>query len=187
MPSSAITKNKKALLWAAVAILALGITLIVGARSYLNRFARWPVHRLPDLPIFESIRVLKTKADIMDARTAIQKFAEHYDRLPINSPEREYQFSTTLGHDLNAVNPSPERRNSDKIVFWDVPAGEQMDGWGREYHFFMDHDDDGWVRLGDRKVKADCVIWSDGPNQTDDFGLRDDIGVSFVVGSSRPR
>lgn len=139
------------------------------------RYSRFPAHRVPSWQVFEDFRKARTREDIAVASEALNAFHQHYQKLPLNSPGREYQFSTTLGHELNGVSPGRGRCNTEGIVFWALPAGEQRDGWGNLYHFFMDHDADGWVHPGGIAVNRTFVIWSDGPNQRDEGGNGDDL------------
>jgi hypothetical protein len=80
-----------------------------------------------------------------------------------------------LGHELNGVSPGLGHHNTKGIVFWSLPAGEQRDGWGRLYHFYFDHDGDGFVHPGGMAVKRSFVIWSDGTNGRDESGAGDDL------------
>ncbi|MDP1588090.1 MAG: hypothetical protein Q8M07_10120, partial [Prosthecobacter sp.] len=116
-------------------IFTLGGALCMGS-WYHSRFTRFPVHRLPSWQVFESWRVARTRQDILAATQAVESFYARYHRLPFNSPKREYQFSITLGHELNGVHPNSDRSNADSMVFWDVPAGEQRDGWGNLSHYY---------------------------------------------------
>jgi len=125
--------------------------------------------------VFEPIRISRTQSDLRAANAALQDCLSHYGRLPLNNSAKDEPFSVTLGHELNGVNPTTERRNPDKIVFWDVPAGEQLDGWGRHYHFFIDAQGAGWVNLVRRKVPGKWFSWSDGPDGIDQEGLGDDL------------
>ncbi|MBL9117718.1 MAG: hypothetical protein JNJ83_22110 [Verrucomicrobiaceae bacterium] len=142
---------------------------------YSEKYARFPVHRLPNLAVFESWKLQRTRSDLASIRIALDAFKSHYGHLPFNSPQSDYQFSITLGHDLNGQLTDVYRRNSDRIVFWNIPAGEQRDGWGGVYHYHFDHDGDGRVDTGHRKVVGDYFVWSDGPDQINQEGTEDDI------------
>ncbi len=112
--------------------------------------------------------------------SAIEQFYSHYHRLPFTSPdriahERECQFSITIGHELNGIHPGLNPENSESIVFWNIPAGEQLDGWGTNYHYFFDHNQDGFVAPAGSPVRRRAAIWSNGPNQIDEQGKGDDI------------
>ena len=148
---------------------------------YSARYSRFPVHRLPNWSYFESWRLSRTELDLATIATAIEGFHRHYGHLPFNSPQRDYQFSTTLGHDLNGQLTDVQRRNPDQIVFWDLSTGEQRDGWGRLYHYHFDHNSDGVVDTGHRKVRCSYYVWSDGPNGTNQEGIADDISVQGTI------
>ena len=164
-------------------ILVLGGSAILW-RWYEARYTRFPVHRLPHWEMFESWRVSRTQEYVATATLAVAGFHKHYGKLPFNSPDREYQFSITLGHDLSGVWTNTNRLNHDRVVFWNLPAGEQRDGWGNLLHYHFDHDGDGIVHPGVERwgtapgakpVHRSFVVWSDGPNGRDDGGEGDDI------------
>ncbi len=158
-----------------LALLLIFACLAGAWRWYSQRYSRFPAHRLPSWAVFEALRIVRTKSDLADATKALESFQEHYQKLPLNSPGREYQFSITLGHELNGVSPGMGRHNTDGIIFWSLPAGEQRDGWGRLYHFYFDHDGDGLVHPGGMAVKRSFVIWSDGSDGRDESGNGDDL------------
>lgn len=139
------------------------------------RFNRFPVNRLPRWEIFESWRISSTRQYLFEATQAVGAFEAHYGKLPFNSPNREYQGSITLGHDLSGIWTDIDRRNRDRLVFWNLPAGEQRDGWGNLLHYHFDHDGDGIVHPGVQPVHHSFVVWSSGPNGHDDGGEGDDI------------
>ena len=139
------------------------------------RYTRFPDHWLPSWPVVEHFRIARTKGDLAAATKALENFHDHYQKLPLNSPDREYQFSITLGHELNGVSPGVKCHNTDGIIFWSLSAGEQQDGWGKLYHFYFDHDGDGFVHPGGATLKRTFVIWSDGPNGRDEAGNGDDL------------
>lgn len=148
----------------------------IGIASWVkHRYDRFPVQRLPDLRVFNALKQNRTINDIETIKTAFDDFYSHYHHLPLISPERESQFSITLGHELNGVKPGPNSQNPDGIVFWKVSAGEQLDGWGHRYHYWLDHDGNGIVSPGGIPLKRSFVIWSDGPNKIDEQGKGDDI------------
>ncbi|MGV3662533.1 MAG: hypothetical protein ACO1TE_20275 [Prosthecobacter sp.] len=156
----------------------------VAWRWYDTRYTRFPVHKLPRWRMFEGWRVARTQEYIQAATQAVAGFHARYGKLPYNSPHREYQFSITLGHDLSGIWTNLDRLNRDKIVFWNLPAGEQLDGWGNNLHFYFDHDNDGvvhpgvepWLSVsGAKPVHRSFVVWSDGPNARDEGGTGDDI------------
>ena len=151
------------------------VAAYVGWSRYSERYARFPVHRLPSLAVFDGWKLQRTRSDLATIRVALDAFKSHYGHLPFNSPQRDYQFSITLGHDLNGQLTDIDRRNPDRIVFWDIPAGEQRDGWGGVYHYHFDHDGDGQIDTGHRKVAGDYFVWSDGPDQINQEGTEDDI------------
>ena len=164
--------------------LLLMFTCLAGVWRWYSRYSRFPAHSLPFWSVFEAFRIERTKNDLAAATKALEGFHEHYQKLPFNRPDREDQFSITLGHELNGVSPGTNRQNTDAIVFWSLPAGEQRDGWGRLYHFYFDHDGDGFVHPGGMAVKRSFVIWSDGTNGRDEFGTADDLRswqVQFAV------
>ena len=164
-------------------ILSLGGSVILW-RWYDARYTRFPVHRLPRWEMFKSWRVLRTQEYVADATLAVAGFHKHHGKLPFNSPDREYQFSITLGHDLSGTWTNTNRLNHDRVVFWNLPAGEQRDGWGNLLHYHFDHDGDGIVYPGVERwgtapgvkpVHRPFVVWSDGPNGRDEGGEGDDI------------
>lgn len=156
-------------------VLLVGLGAVTSWSWYSERYARFPVHRLPSLAVFEHWKLERTRSDLASIRVALDAFRSHYGHLPFNSSQRDYQFSITLGHDLNGQLTDILRRNPDRIVFWDVPAGEQRDGWGGVYHYYFDHDGDGQVDTGQRKVAGDYFVWSDGPDQINQEGTEDDV------------
>lgn len=158
-----------------VGVLSALMVAIGSWNAYSRRFARFPVHRLPDVLLFDDWKEARTRADLAAIRKALDGYMAHYGHLPFNSPNREYQFSITMGHDLNGLLTDIERRNPKEIVFWNVPAGEQRDGWGRCYHYYFDHDGDHRINTGKRVITGDYFVWSDGPNETDDGGTSDDL------------
>ncbi len=162
------------------AVLAGGIWTLSSFYEQYRRYSRFPVHSLPDWQLFQSTKHGRTQNDIVTIESAIDQFYAHYHRLPFASPdrishERECAFSITIGHELNGVKPSLNPENSDGIVFWDIPVGEQLDGWGNNYHYFFDHNEDGVVSPAEIPVHRRAAIWSNGPNQRDEHGNGDDI------------
>ena len=159
-----------------IILITVLVIIITGSLQwYSERYTRFPVHRLPRLTLFDHWKLQRTRSDLASIKVALDGFRSHYGHLPFNSPKRDYQFSITLGHDLNGQLTDTHRRNPDRIVFWDVPAGEQRDGWGRLYHYHFDHDSDGQVDTGHRKVAGNYFVWSDGPDRINQEGTRDDI------------
>jgi hypothetical protein len=135
-----------------------------------TRPERFPLHLLPKIAWFDALRRQRTLSDIQEAHQALESFYAHYGRLPFNRPGHELQFPLTLGHELNGVSPGLGRQNTEGIVYWTLPGGDQRDGWQRYYNFYFDHDNDGIVHPGGKEVHQRFVIWSDGPNGIDEGG-----------------
>ncbi|MEZ5303711.1 MAG: hypothetical protein R3F11_24165 [Verrucomicrobiales bacterium] len=146
-----------------------------GSWVWQEQFERFPALRLPDAMMLKEARLRMAERDIEAAAMAIEAFAAHYGTLPFSKQTSEEQFATTLGHELNGVRPGTSGKNREAIVFWEVPAGEQIDPWGNRYHFALDHDNDGVVNPGADPINRDFAIWSDGPNGIDEHGGGDDI------------
>jgi hypothetical protein len=163
---------KKLIMTAAFAIVlgAGGLALHLAIRQ-----ERFPLHRLPKMAWFDVFRRQRTLSDIRAAHNALEAFYSHYGRLPFNRPNHELQFPLNLGHDLNGVGPGQGRQNTEGIVFWNLPAGDQRDGWQRCYNFYFDHDNDGIVHPVGKQVHRKIVIWSNGPNRLDEGGEGDDL------------
>lgn len=174
-------KTKKPLVVVAALIILVGC--YSGWAWYSSRYTRFPVHRLPGWSCFDAWRLSRTHSDLTAIAAAIEGFHAHYGHLPLNSPQRDYQFSITLGHDLNGQLTNLDRINPHQIVFWDVPAGEQRDGWGRLYHYHFDHDANGRVNTGHREVSCSYCVWSDGPDGVSQEGAEDDVSVQGTIGS----
>ena len=175
-----MTPKAKKVVATLVVFLALA-TCYGGWLGYEARYSRFPLHRLPHWSCFEAWRTSRTNSDLEAINSALYGFHSHYGHLPFNSPQRDYQFGTTLGHDLNGLITDIDRRNPHKIVFWSLPAWEQRDGWGSSYHYHFDHDSDGMVDTGHRKVPCTYYIWSDGPDDVSQEGLGDDLSVQKTI------
>ncbi len=157
-----------------IVVATLGALVVVG--FYASReYSRFPLHLLPHWQIFEAWRVQRTRSDIAEIERALHDFAVHYGHLPVVRPEHEDQFVTTLGHELNGVRPGPDAQNSEAIVFWKLPAGEQLDGWNHRYHVWLDFRGSGQVHPGGKTLNRPFAIWSDGPNGKDEGGEGDDL------------
>ena len=57
----------------------------------------------------------------------------------------------------------------------DVRDNTYIDPWGRAYHVAIDADNDGDVNIGEGTAYGVFAIWSEGPNQLNEFGEGDDI------------
>ena len=161
--------------WAIVVLIILS-SVAVSAWLYKSRgYSRFPLHLLPKWQIFESWRVQRTRNDIAAMDEAIHKFTARYGHLPVIRPGHEEQFAITLGHELNGVRSGVDSPNRESIVFWDIPAGEQLDGWQHNYHISIDVTGTGFVHPGGQTLKRQFAVWSDGANGKNENGAGDDI------------
>ncbi len=50
-----------------------------------------------------------------------------------------------------------------------------LDPWENRYQLYLDIDGDGFVRVGERRVKAEFYMYSTGPNRVDELGCGDEV------------
>jgi len=125
----------------------------------------------------------KAQVECMQLSAAIQMFYVDYARFPLqgtNNTDHLYQTDYTqllgaLAARGSGVEDNPNRRIF--IELWSSGTGNApgLDPWGRPLHVLADWSGDGQVTVGKELVKAPVAIWSNGPNQKNDFGRADDI------------
>ncbi len=62
-----------------------------------------------------------------------------------------------------------------------IPSQIDVDPWGRPFHLALDADGDGVVTVENRKLDCGFLMWSDGPNETNDGCTGDDIWVALPL------
>jgi len=108
-----------------------------------------------------------TLGAMWDFECAITWYSTDWGSLPVANAEEDRQED--VGAVLELVLPE----------YADESLRRQMaeDPWGHPYRLALDSDNDGLVRVGDRFLRRRVAVWSDGPNEVNEFGEGDDLHV----------
>jgi hypothetical protein len=128
-------------------------------------------------------RYYQCDLEIRSLQDSIKSFEQFYGHLPDiptnlsnevgNAPLIEVLAFPRNGVTGHAQNPKNIRFMA--IATNSIVKGNFVDPWKHPYHIVFESNDSGKVLVGSAYVQTRVAIWSDGPNQINEFGKGDDF------------
>jgi hypothetical protein len=124
----------------------------------------------------KAARLANARSDVQAWCTACRTYRNEYRNFPV---EKREIGTGDIGGDLSsypslvqALTGRNQELNPRGLVFIDASP---VDPWGQPYRFRLDTDFNGRIKVGDSEQRANCAIWSAGPNREDEHGAGDDL------------
>ena len=113
--------------------------------------------------------------------TAYQNYTEIYTNMAVLGTESASDLEASSRAFILALNGEHAEANPYGTAFMEKTytttnaPGSFPDAWQNQYLVRLDDDGDGYIQMGERKVKGSVIAWSCGLDGKNDWAKKDDI------------